>query len=138
MTRVITNPCQLFDHLGYPRQCPQVRGVTIVGRPLSQRRVQQLPLLQIQTRLAAGTTRLAKASHPLRPPRVIPAPDALPTHPEQPPYRRLALSTLAKQLRRTPATRFQPVKVPTRPKGSFHAFNISGEYHFVNVLYENL
>lgn len=110
MTGVVPHPGDPLDHLGHPRQRPQLRRVPVRRGTPKQLLLHPRLLFGCQARRPTSPTRVDQRRLALRGPRSVPAGHALPAHLQ--PARHLRLRhTLCEQLRRLTTPTRQRLKV---------------------------
>ena len=135
MSGMILHTGQTLDHRGHPRQGPQIRAKTVSPRSLPQRCLHLSPLPAVQLgsapRPPRSLQRLAAATLPV----FVPTTHTLATHLQFTSYGCQDHPAASKQSGRALASVFQPLKIPSRRKGT-HAHSIRSKEAVVTLLCE--
>ena len=135
MTGVIGHPRQPPDDSGHAGQGPQVSAKAVRPRPLTQRPIDALQLLAVESRPAACPACTAKRGDPAAPPLSVPTADTLTAHLQPASDGRRDLAD-TEQARGSPASMFECWEVPARTHLGSHASIIHRTGACVTVLCE--
>ena len=134
MRRMIMDASQLLDHVGDPRQGPQIGLEPVRVSAVAQDLIQALPLRLVDAWLSTGSTRAPKGAGASTLPEPIPAQDALSTgvksasHGGHDGARGEQLGGLFPSL-------FEGLKIPTRAKcNSLHGLMVARREPIVTLL----